>query len=545
MGKSRSFSIYLLKKDYSADNALKDDHKLGKPVEASDLPDKAILYVLDSEPRRPWWRGYFGIRKELSQVLKGALVFMPVGERNFVLSFGHVFHNLNEYSYEYDFGLRVTLNSVDPTLLKSTDILEPGSARRRRTQLPVNSDLTYFDIDRDSTILKSLTGKVKEEYKDLFKHATGASNLRISSPLAPNELVGLCQKLLELYEDDTFKTVFPDIQNISPVKDPLVIEKLNNNLLQAFVEKNDTLNLTVPDLLNYIENVYAAFSGCGGSELFEDVFVEHYYSYLAKNGKNIKDINIEDFKKHYLKLVDEEGTVKGGSYSIYKCLIIDTTLGTAKETYHLSEGNWYKISTDYVTKLSEYLDPFCEDLPLPVYNHKREGDYNKDVELNDKTYLCLDTKSISPTGQYDVEPCDLYSVEKDFAQFYHVKVSTLSKELSHLFNQGLNSIELLKSEEQSRKKLDALIDASTNHSPKQKKAFKSPLLDQNYAVTFAIVTHKDKAQKSANLPLFSRISLRRNLKSLVEIMSIRARYGFVKDDSKKAGGKKKKKKKIK
>ena len=160
MSKSHSFSIYLLKQGYDSSNTLKEGHKLENRVDASNLPPSASLFVLDNPSGEPWWKWYFGIKKTLIQASKGALIFIPVDGRYFVLSFGHVFHNLHESSYEYDFGLRVTLNSVDPNKLKSTDILEPGAARRQRTQVPVDSDLTYFDFDHDSSILKSLTGKV-------------------------------------------------------------------------------------------------------------------------------------------------------------------------------------------------------------------------------------------------------------------------------------------------------------------------------------------------------------------------------------------------
>jgi uncharacterized protein (TIGR04141 family) len=194
MAKSRSFSIYLLKPGYDASNALQDDHALEDHHEADYLPEGASLFVLDNAPRPPWWTSYFGFKEDLHQVTKGALIFLPVHDRVFVLSFGHVAHNLLDLSYEYDFGLRVTLNSLDPQKLKSTDILEPGAARRRRTQIPVESDLTFFDFDRDSTIMKSLTGKVKEPLKELFRHATGASNLRISSSVAAENLVSLAEQ---------------------------------------------------------------------------------------------------------------------------------------------------------------------------------------------------------------------------------------------------------------------------------------------------------------------------------------------------------------
>ena len=155
MSKTHSFSIYLLKEGFDATNALKEDHALEDDVTGDDLPEGASLFVLDSDPMPPWWRSYFGIKKTLLQTLKAAVVFVPVGERTFAITFGHVQHNLRDTSYEYDFGLRVTLNCVDPDKLKSTDVLMPNGSKRQRTQVPVDSDLTYFDFDRDATILKS------------------------------------------------------------------------------------------------------------------------------------------------------------------------------------------------------------------------------------------------------------------------------------------------------------------------------------------------------------------------------------------------------
>lgn len=538
MSKSHSFSIYLLKQGYDASNALKDEHKLETWGDASNLPLGASLFVLDNPLREPWWKGYFGINKTLTQASKGALIFIPVGGRCFVLSFGHVFHNLNESSYEYDFGLRVTLNSVDPNKLKSTDILEPGAARRQRTQVPVDSDLTYFDFDHDSSILKSLTGKIKEEHKELFKHATGASNLVLSTAVGPDGLIVLCEKLLVLYESDTFKTIFPDIQNIMPVRDPSLIAKLNEKLLEAFRNKSENLYLTVPELISYQANVWASFSGAGASFIYDDVYLDRYYDYLEQNGKS-NEIGIDNLKNHCLQLTDEEGTPYE-HYSLFKCLIFDTPLDQSDEVYHLCEGNWYKVETKYVTKLKSFLDPLCIDLLLPDYNHERESDYNNAVANDDAMFICLDKTNISPAGQTQVEPCDLYTVVNEYAVFYHIKISTMSAQLSHLFNQGTNAIELLKLEQQARENLEDLI--KKNVVARMLTTFMAPLADKKYHIIFGIVTHKDKSKKSDNLPLFSRITLNRNMKAL-RLMDVQANFGFVSRSPKSTGKKKQRKKK--
>ena len=69
------------------------------------------------------------------------------------------------------------------------------------------------------------------------------------------------------------------------------------------------------------------------------------------------------------------------------------------------------------------------------------------------------------------------------------------------------------------------------------------LIDKkDFKVIFQIVTHKDKEDKSLNLPLFSRISLKRTMKELRR-MGIDAEYCFVKNLKEASDGKKKKRKK--
>lgn len=216
MAKSRPFSIYLLKTDFDPGNALRADHGL-EAAAAANLPEGSSLFILDSERSRPWWRAYFGVETDLWQQQKGALVFLPVGDRWFALSFGQALNHLDERAYEYDFGLRVTLNSLDPKHLKSADMVSPGAARRKRTQVPSSTELTYLDFDGNSEIIKSLTGAVKTEHAALFKNATGSTSLKVSLKLEANELAAVCDTLLKLYEREDYLTTFPNIQNISPI----------------------------------------------------------------------------------------------------------------------------------------------------------------------------------------------------------------------------------------------------------------------------------------------------------------------------------------
>lgn len=540
MTKTRSFSIYLLKDTFNAGNALKDDTKLEAGVEATGLPEGATLHVLDNQPYSPWWAGYFGIQKPLSQASKGAIIFMQASGRSFALCFGHVSHNLKDESYEYDFGLRVTLNCVDPDKLRSTDILEPSGAKRQRTQLPTAGDLTFFDVDSDSTILKSLTGKVKNAHKDVFKNATGSSNIRISSAVDAAGLIDLCEKLLALYQEETFKTAFPDIHNISPVRDPSVITQLNGKLIGAFQAKDEALALTVPDLVDFGDGLWGSFAGARAGKVYDDIFLERYYEYLGEAGIDINTVDVDTLKRHELLLTNDDGRIIRDRHSIFKSLVFDTTLHGGGHSYHLCEGNWYLVDSDYVTRLKTFLDPLCKGTTLPDFNHADEGAYNIAASAAAPGRVCLDKKNISPAGQKQVEPCDIYEVVDDRAVLHCVKISTLSAQLSHLFNQGMNSVKLMRSEPLALANMQVLVGNGLPDAEKQ--ALVAPLSNDKFRVVFGIVTHKDKAKKSDNLPLFSRISLMRCMKDFKE-RGIAAEYCFIPDVSPKSEGKKRKRNK--
>jgi uncharacterized protein (TIGR04141 family) len=414
----------LLKDGFNAQNSLKEETNLQSGIDAVHLPEGSVLHILDNIPQPPWWTGYFGIIKPIRQVSKGALIFLAASERWFVLCFGHVSHNLREECYEYDFGLRVTLNCVDPLKLRSTDILEPGGAKRQRTQLPTAGDLTFFDVDGDSTILKSLTGKVKDEYKDVFKNATGSSNIRISCTVEPPGLTGLCTNLLALYQADDYKVEFPEIQNISPVRDPIIIDQLNARLIDAFRVKEDALALSVPDIVDFGDGLWGTFAGARNGKVYDDIFIDRYYEYLNDAEFALATVDIDTLKRHQLLLTNDDGSIVRDRHSIFKSFVFDTTLHGGAESYHLCEGNWYLIDSGYVARLKAYLDPLCKDTTLPDFAHADEAEYNLAAAAAKEGRVCLDKKNISPAGQKQVEPCDVYEVVDGRAVLHCVKIST-------------------------------------------------------------------------------------------------------------------------
>lgn len=548
MAKTKPFSIYLLKEGFDHTNSLKQGHSL-EETEAADLPDGSHLFILDTPPRPPWWRSYFGIEKELYQVSKGALVFLEVGGRNFAISFGHVYHHLSDYSYEYDFGLRVTLNSLDPGELKSADMVSPGTARRKRTQVAISTDLTFLDFDGNSEIIRSLTGKVKEEYKELFKNATGSTSLKIGMKVQPSRLPEICKTLLALYSSTDFRETFPNIQNISPVKDPEIIDALNERLVYAFNERDEDLVLSIPEIVDYQGEKTCCFFRAGGktSEIFPDITIEALWSFLGE--QNILPENASALRQYQLVLCDVEGS-PGRSYTVMRSLVYEAKHADDGAIYHMTDGSWYRAEAAFVERMTTYINEKCQPCHLPAYNHDKtvkgkqvysEEAYNAAITEWNENYLCLDQTDISPSGSSQVEPCDIYSVsslgtDAATADLYHIKISTRSAHLSHLFNQGLNAIEILKQEDECAAKMKDLVRSKVAEDNRD--IFSAPIDSKKYSVVFGIISHKAAEAQAKNLPLFSRLSLMRTMQ-ILDLYTVRCSLLFIEDHSPKKGGHKK------
>lgn len=538
MAKARSFSIYLLKDGFTdASSALKPGHGLTLATHDGAVGTTWPTYLATTQAAPPWWKGYFGISNGVAQGFAGAIVFVETSGRTFALTFGHMRHHLRDEAYEYDFGLRTTLNAVDPKEIRNTDELDPATSRRRRTQLAERSDINYFDFDGDSAVLRSLTGAIRPEYISLFSHATGASNLRVSTKKVRSDLPHLLKEIFEVYEKDTYLTAFPDATNIQPVKDPADLTLLDAKLEDAVRTKDEDLTLTIPELMDFQEDFEVSYSGSGRSDLYPDAALDDYYDYLAARGTALATLTVQNLHHHRLAVTTDDGVTKG-DYSIYKSLVFETSLDGHDEAYHLSEGTWYKVDADYLKTLADDIDPLFVDGGLPARTEHLEAEFNElQLVPHWPDSVLLDKTNTSPKGQTAVEPCDVARAENGQLVLTHVKLGVGASDLSHLFSQGTNSVDLLNGVPEARDKLRTLI---TDRNA----AFDLSGLDtQSFKIEYVIVTKKDTSQASAALPLFSRISLRRANRALTS-MKTEAIVMLVEDAYKGASKPKPRKKRV-
>ena len=519
MAKTRTFSVYLLKEGVTINEAMKEDHGLSRLDNSSCslYEHNMTIYLSEARPTPPWWKNYLGIERNLSQRQEGALVFIPCNiestTRIFVLTFGMTYHKLQEGSYEYDFGLRATLNAIDSSKIKATETVQPDNAKRQRMQSPTADTLSFFDFNRDQSIIKTLAGKVKSEYNEWFKSATGVNSLRITSSVEVEQLPQLCRQPYDIYSNENYRQTFPDLFNITPVKDPLVIQELEATLIESYNgESCENLIITIPEML--INPLWDTFRYTYQRKCSPEL--SEHSVFILKKLLPIADSMVQ-LKKARLEVLDEEQHVIK-SYPLEECFVFDCTHNTMH--YHFCDGSWYCVDERYIQRIEQTIEQGirrAEDYGLPFYQHQNEGEYNMAVSRSDSSYICLDRSSIAPVGQTQIEPCDLLRLNNEGLQLFHIKLGTKSAMLSHLFNQAAVSVDLLLSENESRDKLKQLLEDREESSVVDRKSF---------SIVYGIVTHRNIDDGVKLLPLFSKISLYRVVKSL-EIKRIKWSIVFI------------------
>ena len=148
--KARSLSVFLLKREiFPPENALVNEGDLlAFPVAASNVLT-AVLRIKPTYDRLPSWLSMFdgalnGTPSDIHNASSAAVLLIESAGRNFALTFGYGKSLLRPGSWEEDFGLRVTLNAVDPLKIRSVD----------RVKFDAITQHSQIQASRDANILE-------------------------------------------------------------------------------------------------------------------------------------------------------------------------------------------------------------------------------------------------------------------------------------------------------------------------------------------------------------------------------------------------------
>ena len=352
--------------------------------------------------------------------------------------------------------------------------------------------------------MSAATGTPADESK-WGRRVVGGDPLHLNLELTFDGLGRLCKDVARAHKRTDFREHFEWIEDIQPVTDPHLIDRLehvvNDALSSGAVEG---LDLAPPDIVDWTR-LDAFQYHCNKREGLRhpDLRLVDYLAALARVGRRA-DGDVQYLRQRHVGAIDVDGQ-QLERWSLWRCLVGEVQLGS--RTYVLDEGDFFAIRADYLRALNTYIDglPVASvRLPSPPAS-MRERDYNEFAVANDPTLFLLDRRTVQVATTTPIEICDILTTTR---QLVHVKRHLGARDLSHLFSQGVVAAELLQMSPEFRAAARAKI-AEHGGGPAFDFFDPSNLVSSDFEVVYAIIADWRGRKLSTALPFFSKINLRR------------------------------------
>jgi len=521
--KSRHLTFLLLQKEIKEpEDALKSPEFLDKTPLPADFEFDGALYLFEPPPKEPRWVAFIkeGFPDGISfspSAATAAVLFVKADSRWFAVTFGQGRHLLKSDSYEIDFGLKVTLNTVDEKKLRSLDsrTFDELTVHTRR-QVSRSSALDAFSVDVAQDLLGAVTGEPEDT--SLAKRLAGRDALALTGPIFFSELATRCGALLKAYKGTQYQMKFPWVDNIRLVREPKLLEPLNKELLRALNSGDlQKIHLAPPEVIPWDDVAGFRYPGerDGRSEPHPDLDLPECLRALATHqGVDVNDLDLSlaELKRLKIRAVFEEHSSEVEKWTLYNCLVAELL---DKDALHvLSAGQWFRVEKNFAAQTLQDASALVKELKsLPSATpDEDEGTYNERAARTTSSLVLLDKQLVRSKGaQTSIEACDLFSSS---GQFIHVKRKVRSSTLSHLFSQGAVAAETFLRDEQFRRAVKARVEA---RNPGIAKTLGDPAQKPDpskYEVIFAVITNAPKGKWPQALPFFSQLNLVRNARRL-------------------------------
>jgi len=467
-----------------------------------DVPEKPPSWMSFVKPNLDD-QNFSAANKSASAVL----VLQKAGE-TFAVTFGHGRHLIKQDHVTRDFGLKVVLNSVDPKNLKSLDVhtFENRSLHSRK-QASHGGGIEVFGIDPTKELLRSVTGVPRDA--SFATLVSGSDSLTIHNKIDFDQIPDKCAEALALYQSDQYKTDFPWVDNLRPVNEPAEIQRLDNLLIEKIkTDSLDGIHLTPPQAIEWADVEEFKYS-IDSENGFQDFSVKHYASAIS----NLETFSVQKLKKHYVSVKFAGSATHHEKWKLYDCIVYEHQ--EADSLHVLTSGQWFRVEDTFVQKVSQFIQAL-PDPAIPIVSARKdekEADYNNRLAASSANYCLMDQKLVKcDDALTQVEVCDVASKQK---QLIHVKRKTHSSSLSHLFNQGLVSTQLLAGDLSFRREARAHISGWSTIEGDAVFPSERPNMS-DYEIIYGIITSK-QGTWDTDLPFFSQLSLMNTAQHLTRL----------------------------
>jgi uncharacterized protein (TIGR04141 family) len=296
-------TIYLIKPGTSIAECLNKNRKSERHDFTLSDGTKCALYTDSIPPHEPRWvRLFTQIVPELGNLRSSnasALLFLYRNDRLFALTFGYGRSLLTPGSWEEDFGLRATLNSVDVKKIRSVDRATLDSiGQHSRIQASREATIGEFGLDLEQDLLQAVTGIPTDV--SLGKQLTGKDALNVKLPITLQKLPELLDRYSVQAESKAYKDVFPWLDQIHELKNPAKIAELDASMVERIKAQDFTkgLWLSIPEIIEWAEVDGFKYRDAQSAASYTDV---HISTFLEDIG-GAEAASLELLKKRRLSM---------------------------------------------------------------------------------------------------------------------------------------------------------------------------------------------------------------------------------------------------
>jgi uncharacterized protein (TIGR04141 family) len=332
--KSIQLKILLLKQEIeSFEAALKEPNALDTHALNTELSFEGTIYIKRPTTRFASWIDFLqqGTTDKVNPcqtATAASVLFIETGNRKFALTFGYGRNLLHADCYERGFGLRVVLNTVDPSSVRSLDIktFEDLTLATRR-QASRASNLGTFGLDIRKDLLNAVIGKPKDE--NFAKQIAGSDSLTISLPIEFNKLGDKCQELLNAYASADYKENFGFIDYFKAIRDKSEIRHLEETFINDInTDQLQSMHLAPPEPIDW-ENVSGfTYSLRKNAQVYSDLDIDEMLNEIDGSEAGL---TIDKLKRKYISVRYRESEASINKWSIYSCIVYETDIDNRLE----------------------------------------------------------------------------------------------------------------------------------------------------------------------------------------------------------------------
>ena len=457
------------------------------------------LLINPARRRRPDWLSLFDgaldeapRTRDVTSSSVSAVLLVDRNDHTYILTFGYGRYMLRDGVTEERFGLKAALNVVDEERIRSLDLKRFEQVQRHtREQVSRDSTLGAFGLDVEQDLLSAVTGVPEDKKYGL--RLTGRDSITVAAHVDLDSLPALLDDLEWASSQDSYKDRFPWVDNILDVSRERS-EALDVSLVQAINQGHtDRIWLAAPMLLDWDRVSHVTYRSAAAAMRFAHLELAHYFAEV----RPAPDLRIRHLKSDRIRCHRADHH-ELESWQLRHCICAQ--LDQEGTRYVLSEGKWYSIHADFVTRVLstiQSLNP--SDLVLPAYDDEDEAGYNTRVAAASKGQLALmDRKLISaPVASGTIEFCDLFDGD---LRMVHVKRYGGSSALSHLFAQGVVSARQYHLARDFRQLVNDKLPETHRLADPTK-----DLVAGDYEVAYAIVAKEGSMDR---IPFFSMVNLK-------------------------------------